>query len=137
MSSHGHAHTHIHTSFFATSSRCTRVSEHFASRACGSEDLFLVRTRSKSASQISASLVKSSPTESVPTSSLRSRPPCEVVTHRVSASIISCDLRLQAYRAPAINHGCCGDQVRLEKGRKKHMLLINTSHMPLINTLSA
>ena len=32
----------------------------------------------------------------------------EVATHGVSASILSCDLRLQAYRAPVVNHGCCG-----------------------------
>ena len=31
----------------------------------------------------------------------------EVVTHGVSASLLSYDLRLQTYRAPAINHGCC------------------------------
>ena len=29
----------------------------------------------------------------------------EVVTHGVSAGILFCDLRLQAYRAPVVNHG--------------------------------
>ena len=31
----------------------------------------------------------------------------EAVTHGDNANILSCDLRLQTYWAPAINHGCC------------------------------
>ena len=38
----------------------------------------------------------------------------EVVTHGLSASLLSCGLRLQASRAPAISHGCCGHLVHLE-----------------------